>query len=152
MASAGPRVLVCDDDDDIRMVVGLNLGLAGMDYVEASGGEEALEFLRAQTWDALVLDLMMPETDGLAVLQAMKAESLTKNTAVVVLSGEGSPVMAIEAMKIGAHSYLTKPFSPIAVAQALEELIEMTPGQREDRRREAIERAGTLERLGLPSV
>lgn len=145
-------MLVCDDDDDIRMVVGLNLDLAGMSYGEAGSGEEALQCLRTGDWDALVLDLMMPEMDGLAVLKTMKAESLTGNTAVVVLSGEGSPVMAIEALKIGAHSYLTKPFSPIAVAQALGELIDMPPGEREDRRREAIERAGTLERLGLPSV
>ena len=152
MASSHPRVLVCDDDDDIRMVVGLNLDLAGMDFAEAKGGQEALECLRTQKWDALVLDLMMPEVDGLAVLSAVKAESLAEGTAVVVLSAEGSPVAALEAMKIGAHSYLTKPFSPVAVAQILEELIEMSPDEREQRRREAIERAGTLERLGLPSV
>lgn len=152
MAAKQPRVLVCDDDGDVRMVVGLNLDLAGMDFAEASGGAEALEYLRRQVWDALVLDLMMPKVDGLAVLEAMRDEGLGAATVVVVLSAQGTPGSAIEALKLGAHSYLTKPFSPVAVAQALEELIEMTAEERDQRRRDAIERAGALERMGMRSV
>lgn len=152
MATKQPRVLVCDDDGDVRMVVGLNLDLAGMDFAEASGGAQALEYLRHQVWDALVLDLMMPKVDGLAVLETMRDEDLGASTVVVVLSAQGSPGSAIEALKLGAHSYLTKPFSPVSVAQALEELIEMTPEERDQRRRDAIERAGALERMGMRSV
>lgn len=152
MAGRPPKVLVCDDEADIRMVVGLNLDLAGMEFAEAPGGEEALDLLRNETWDALVLDLMMPGVNGFAVLERMKEESLAQRTVIVVLSAKGSPAAAIDAMAVGAHSYLTKPFSPVAVAQLLEELIEMSPEQREERRREAIERAGALDRMGLPSV
>ena len=152
MAAKHPRVLVCDDDPDVRMVVGLNLDLAGMDFAEATGGAKALEYLRDQSWDALVLDLMMPKVDGFAVLEAMRNDGLGAGTAVVVLSAQGSPGSAIEALKVGAHSYLTKPFSPVAVAQALEELIEMTPEERDQRRRDAIQRAGALERMGMRSV
>ena len=152
MGAPHPRVLVCDDEPDIRMVVGLNLDLAGMEFVEAGGGAEALELLRSEEWDALVLDLMMPGVDGFAVLHGMTEESLAQEAAVVVLSAKGSPQAAIEAMRIRAHSYLTKPFSPVAVAQVLEELIAMSSDERDQRRNEAIERAGALDRMGLPSV
>ena len=152
MSAARPKVLVCDDEPDIRMVVGLNLDLAGMDYEEAVSGSAALERLRAEHFDALVLDLMMPDVDGFAVLEHMQRYDITSDTVVVVLSAKGSPASAIEAMRMGAHSYLTKPFSPVSVAQLLDELIGMNPEDRERRREEAIERAGALERMGLPSI
>lgn len=145
------RVLVIDDEADIRTVVGLNLGLAGLDFGEASDGEEGLRILEDSRWDACILDLMMPGTDGLQVLHRMTTS--TKNSlAIVVLSAKGSPASAIEALKLGAHAHLTKPFSPGAVAQVVEELISIPAEEREARRLDAIARAGQLQRLGIPTV
>ncbi len=146
------RVLVVDDESDIRVIVGLNLDLAGMEFGEASDGAEALECLRSGEWDACILDLAMPDLDGFDVLRALRDEGVADDLAIIVLSAKGSPSVAIEAMELGAHAHLTKPFSPAAVAQAVEEIIHLSPGQRRERRREMIERAGALARLGLRTV
>lgn len=146
------RVLVVDDEGDIRVIVGLNLDLAGMEFGEARNGSEALEFLRTREWDACVLDLSMPQVDGFGVLRALIEEGLVDSLAVVVLSARGSPTVAIEALHLGAHAHLTKPFSPTAVARTVEELIGLTPQERRDRRAEMLERAGNLSRIGLRTV
>jgi DNA-binding response OmpR family regulator len=146
------KVLVVDDESDIRTIVGLNLGLAGMDFGEARNGDEALEMLREGAWDACVLDLMMPKSDGFTALEKLGAEGLLKEMAVVVLSAKGSPASAIRALHMGAHAHLTKPFSPVAVARIVEELVSQGPEKRELGRQSALERAGDLERLGVPTV
>lgn len=145
------RVLVIDDEADIRTVVGLNLGLAGLEFGEASTGEKGLAILQHDDWDACILDLMMPGVDGLDVLRRLPAET-KERLAIVVLSANGSPSTAIEAMELGAHAHLTKPFSPGAVAQVVEELITASIVERESRRQTAIERAGQLARLGISTV
>lgn len=146
------RVLVVDDEGDIRQIVGLNLDLAGMEFGEARDGREALECLRSGDWDACILDLSMPEVDGFEVLKALNEEGVIDHLAVIVLSAKGAPSVAIEALQLGAHAHLTKPFSPAAVAQAVEELIALTPDERRERRQEMIDRAGALGRLGLRTV
>lgn len=151
-ASKRRRVLVVDDEGDIRVIVGLNLDLAGMEFGEAKDGKEALEFLRTGTWDACLLDLAMPNVDGFEVLRALSDERLVDQLAVIVLSAKGSPAVAIEALQLGAHAHLTKPFSPGAVARAAEELMQLSPEERRERRQEMIDRAGALSRLGLGTV
>jgi len=154
MLSTGtrPRVLVVDDEGDIRVIVGLNLGLAGMEFGEAKDGNEALDFLRGGDWHACILDLAMPTVDGFEVLKTLSAEGIIDQIAVIVLSAKGSPAVAIEALQLGAHAHLTKPFSPGAVAHTVGELIALSPEERRARRDEMIERAGALSRLGLGTV
>lgn len=151
-ASTRHRVLVVDDEGDIRVIVGLNLGLAGMESGEAKDGIEALELLRSGTWDACLLDLAMPKVDGFEVLRTLSRERLADQLAIIVLSAKGAPAVAIEALQLGAHAYLTKPFSPGAVAHIVEDLIELTPQERRDRRLEMLDRAGAMSRLGLGTV
>ncbi len=148
----GRRILVIDDEPDVRLVVGLNLGLTGMEFGEASDGAEAREMLTTDAWDACIVDLMMPRIDGFELLEAMSAEGLPDRMAVVVLSAKGSPAAAIRALELGAHAHLTKPFSPNAVAQVVEELMDLAPDERDARRRDAIARAGALARLGVNTV
>lgn len=152
MSSAIPRVLVVDDDPDIRTIVGLNLGLAGMQTGEASNGDEALTMLSTGEWDACILDLAMPKTDGVTALRELKAKEMLNDLVVVVLSATSSPARAIEGLKLGAHAHLTKPFSPAAVATLLQELIDLSPEERHRRRIGFLERAGELERLGIETV
>jgi len=146
------RILVVDDEPDIRTIVGLNLTLAGMEFGEAGNGTEAMEILAHDEWDACVLDLAMPKADGYTVLEELKKRDQLHRMVVVVLSARGTPSAAIKAMQMGAHAHLTKPFSPAAVAKIIEELIEMPAEEREARRVKMIERAGALERLGVPTV
>lgn len=147
-----PRVLVVDDDADIRTIVGLNLGLAGMQTGEASNGAEAVEMLAAGDWDACILDLAMPNTDGMSALRQLKENGTLDNLVVVILSATSSPARAIEGMKLGAHAHLTKPFSPAAVATLIQELIDLGPEDRTKRRMGLLDRASELERLGIKTV
>lgn len=147
-----PRVLVVDDDADIRTIVGLNLGLAGMEAGEAANGDDALRMLSSGDWDACVLDLAMPNTDGMTALREMRDRGMLENLVVIILSATSSPARAIEGMKTGAHAHLTKPFSPAAVASVLQELIDLSPEERTTRRLGLLDRAGELERLGIETV
>ncbi|MDQ3963745.1 MAG: response regulator [Actinomycetota bacterium] len=147
-----PRVLVVDDDADIRTIVGLNLGLAGMQIGEACNGAEAVEMLATGDWDACILDLAMPNTDGMTALHQLKQNGILDKLVVVILSATSSPTRAIEGMKVGAHAHLTKPFSPGAVATLLQELIDLGPDDRTKRRMGLLDRAGELERLGIQTV
>lgn len=145
-------VLVVDDEADIRMIVGMNLGLAGMEFGEAADGQEALEMLRSGKWDGCILDLAMPEMNGFEVLRHLSEEKILERTSVVVLSANGAPSTAIEAMQLGAHAHLSKPFSPTAVAQTMRELLDVSPEERAERRQEMIERASNLDRLGVNTI
>lgn len=147
-----PRVLVVDDDPDVRTIVGLNLTLAGMETGEACNGQEALDLLGSGEWDACILDLAMPQTDGITALKKLRENGRLDELVVVVLSATSTPARAIEGLEIGAHAHLTKPFSPAAVASILRELIDLSPAQRTDRRRAMLERATQMERLGMTTV
>lgn len=147
-----PRVLVVDDEADIRTVVGLNLRLAGMDFGEAKDGDEALAMLKSGGWDACLLDLMMPGTDGYGVLRALRSTGLLEEVTIIVLTAKGSPAAALSALELGAHAYLIKPFSAPAISQTIQELIALSAEEREERRKESIRRAGDLERLGVPII
>jgi two-component system response regulator ResD len=152
MSAEAPRVLVVDDDPDIRTIVGLNLSLAGMDTGEASNGQEALDQLAMGGWDACILDLAMPKTDGMTALRELRDQDRLNDLVVVVLSATSTPARAIEGLEIGAHAHLTKPFSPAAVAGIIQELIDLSPEAREDRRRSMLDRATEMERLGMTTV
>ncbi len=152
MSDRAPRVLVVDDDPDIRKIVGLNLGLAGMEIGEATNGQDAIEQLSTGDWDACVLDLAMPETDGMTALRALRDGNQLEDLVVVVLSATSSPKRAIEGMKIGAHAHLTKPFSPVAVARIVQELIALSRTERNERRKTMLERAEQMQRLGMTTV
>lgn len=152
MSAEAPRVLVVDDDPDIRTIVGLNLTLAGMDIGEAANGREALDQLEEGDWDACILDLAMPQTDGMTALRELREADRLNDLVVVVLSATSTPARAIEGMQIGAHAHLTKPFSPAAVAGIVQELIGLTSEERDERRRSMLERATQMERLGMTTV
>ena len=152
MSDRAARVLVVDDDPDIRTIVGLNLGLAGMETGEASNGQEALDQLSTGAWDACILDLAMPQTDGMTALKALRDNNQLEGLVVVVLSATSSPKRAIEGMEIGAHAHLTKPFSPAAVAGVVQELIDLSPQERDERRKTMLDRAAQMERLGMTTV
>lgn len=147
-----PRVLVVDDETDIRQIVGMNLELAGMEPGEAADGEVALEMLASGEWEGCVLDISMPEMNGLEVLQHLRDRDLLDKIAVMVLSANGAPATALQAMTLGAHGHISKPFSPGSVAQGLRRLIDLGPAERAQRRAEIIERAANLERLGIVTI
>ncbi len=116
------RILVVDDEKSMREFLAIMLKKEGYDVVLADGGESALDVLRREQVDLVVTDVRMPKTDGLAVLKA--AKDLSPNTVVLVITAFASTETAVEAMKLGAYDYITKPFKldeiKLIVANALE--------------------------------
>jgi CheY-like chemotaxis protein len=147
-----PSVLIADDESDIRLIVGLNLDLLEVDYDEAGDGEEAIEMLGSREWDGCIIDIAMPKVDGLEVIEWLAEHNLHTKIAIMVLSAKGSPSAALEALKLGAHAHISKPFSPPAVAKMLQDLISLAPEERAARRDQMLERASNLNRLGIPTV
>ena len=104
---SGERILVVDDEAQIRRALGIALGGHGYDVTQAETGERALVELAARIPEAVILDLMMPGMDGLEVLRQTRAFS---NVPVIVLSARGQEPDKVQALDLGADDYLTKPF------------------------------------------
>jgi two-component system, NtrC family, response regulator PilR len=119
---ADARVLVVDDEQSMRDLLAIMLRQTGYEVAVADGGETAIERLKAETFDLVVTDLRMRKVDGLTVLKAAKEHS--PRTVVLVVTAYASTETAVEAMKLGAYDYVTKPFKldelKVTVANALE--------------------------------
>ena len=104
----GPAVLIADDDPAIRLVLRHRLEADGLRVEEAADSGAALAALRANRFDVALLDIIMPGAGGLEVLSAAHAEG--SRTLIIVITAASTMNNAVEAMKRGAHDYLTKPF------------------------------------------
>lgn len=104
-----PLILLVDDDPHIRDVVRFALQKAGMRTLEACNGQAALALLEQQTPDLIVLDILMPELDGLEVCRRIRA---TRRLPIVFLSSRDEELDRILGLELGGDDYLTKPFSP----------------------------------------
>jgi len=117
------RVLVVDDEQSMRELLGIMLRQVGYDVTQADGGEAAIQALKTtDVFDLVITDLRMRKVDGLAVLRAAKEHS--PHTVVLVVTAFASTETAVEAMKLGAYDYVTKPFKldelKLTIANALE--------------------------------
>src|SRR5438309_2492704 len=102
------RLLVVDDQRNMRATTAMLLRAEGFDVLEAGGGEEALAQITSNPVDVLLTDLRMEPIDGLTLLQ--RALEMSPHTQVIVMTAYGSIESAVEAMRRGAYDYLTKPF------------------------------------------
>lgn len=104
-----PRVLVIDDDEIVRDVLNTYLIGAGFEVVIACNGREGLDIVKEENFDLIVTDLMMPQIGGIEVLKEL---AMMNNTSpVIVITAYGTVQNAVEAMKLGAFDYITKPFN-----------------------------------------
>jgi two-component system, OmpR family, phosphate regulon response regulator PhoB len=118
-----PTVLVCDDEPVLRMLVRATLDDGRYTIVEACDGEQALERVRADHPDVILLDMMMPGRSGSEVLLELRRNPETAATPVIMLTARAQAADR-EAMDLaGATHYLTKPFSPVGLAALVEEVL-----------------------------
>ncbi len=122
-AHARPHVLVVDDEPGVRDVLSKGLELAEYDVETAADGQQALQCLRDSPYELLIVDLNLPDLDGVSVIR--RARQLDADTRAIIITGRSSEEAAIEAANLGVKGYLTKPFRMsrvlMAVAKALEE-------------------------------
>lgn len=102
------KILITDDDKNLRKVLINELTDQGFDLTATDSGTDAITCLESQDYDVLILDLSMPGLSGIEVLKKMK--TLEMSTEVIILTGHATVSTAVEAMKLGAYDYLTKPF------------------------------------------
>ncbi len=109
MNSRQSRILVVDDDDDMRAIATEIFNHAGYEVVTAASGHEADQVLANPDFVAAVVDLVLPDTSGLQVLERVRNENA--DTVLVVITGYASLDSAMEAVRLGAYDYLRKPFT-----------------------------------------
>lgn len=110
---AGSSVLVVDDEPMVREVVSAYLARDGFSVTDVGDGREALEHLEQRPTDLIILDIMLPGTDGLAVLSEVRART---DTPVILLSARGEEADRVLGLELGADDYVVKPFSPRELA------------------------------------
>ena len=142
-----PRtVLLIDDDASLRRVVEYNLREDGFTVVTATSGEEGLAAFQAQPADLVLSDVRMPGIDGVQLLGRIKA--LAPEVPVVLLTAHGTIASAVEAIKLGAFDYLTKPFDRDRLSATVRKALEMAALAAENRQlREVI-----ADRFSFPSM
>ncbi len=107
-----PRVVIADDDPDIRRLVQITVSNAGCDVTVAADGEEALELIRADLPDLIILDVLMPRMDGWEVAKELKSDPRTQSVPIMFLTSRGQEHDVLEGFNSGAADYMVKPFSP----------------------------------------
>jgi DNA-binding response OmpR family regulator len=105
-------VLVVEDEPDIRHLIVHHLEREGFRCREASTGPDALRAVRTSTPDLIVLDLMLPEMDGLAVCRRLRGDVATATVPIIMLTAKSDEVDRVVGLELGADDYVAKPFSP----------------------------------------
>src|SRR5581483_5910570 len=121
-ATSGPRVLVVEDEPNIRELVCLHLGLEGYSCEGVGDGREALKRAESDAFDLLVLDLMIPGIDGLSLCRAVRNGRTNRDVPILMLTARREESDKVIGLETGADDYLTKPFGVrelIARARAL---------------------------------
>ena len=124
------KILIAEDEKNLRKVLVNELSAEGYDVVEADDGKKALEVLQKDDFDVVLLDMNMPVLGGIEVLKKMKALEIP--TEVIILTGNLTLTTAVEAMKLGAYDYLTKPFNLNELSLVIEKAYEKKKLRREN--------------------
>ena len=137
------RILLVEDDPHIADLLSLHLRDERYDVVHSADGAEGLRLLEQGGWDALVLDVMLPNVDGLEICR--RARAMVRYTPIIIISARSSEVHRILGLELGADDYLAKPFSVLELVARVKALL---------RRTEALERnvrmdAGSLSIDGI---
>ncbi len=116
------KILVIDDEDIVRVSCERTLTPEGYEVRLASSGKEGIELLEKEFFGLILLDLKMPDMDGIEVLKKIKAR--WHETKVVMITGYSTVETAVQALRLGAFNHIEKPFTPEALLTAVKEAFE----------------------------
>lgn len=117
------RVLVVDDEEDIRNLVAFNLRAAGMEVLPAADGAAAIKSVRTEQPDLVILDLMMPEMDGISVCELIRNIPEASDTPIIMVTAWATERARVVGLQAGANEYVTKPFSPRDLVKRVQSLL-----------------------------
>lgn len=117
------KILVVDDEINITQILEFSIGSEGYQVITASNGEEAIDVARKEQPNLIILDIMMPKIDGYEACRILKANPLTKNIPVILLTAKGRDIDKRLGYEVGATDYIIKPFSPTQLIGRIQELL-----------------------------
>ena len=126
------RVLIVDDDPDIVRLVSYNLSHSGYQALTASTGREALELVQKQPPDLIVLDLMLPDIDGMEVCRTLRRQVTTRRIPILMLTARGEEIDRVVGFELGADDYVAKPFSPRELVLRIKSILRRAGKDRTD--------------------
>ena len=132
------RVLVIDDEDDIRELCRVNLEFEGFQVIDAANGRQGLDAAAQHRPDVIFLDLMMPEMDGWDVLRRLKEDDATARIPVVLLTARTGEDDQMRGWQEGILEYVSKPFNPLSLVEWAKRAMEPRDPREEDERRRRI--------------
>ena len=141
------RILIAEDNAEIRALVSSILSEEGHKVSVAQNGQQALDMMGDDAPDLLVLDIMMPQVDGYGVLKELRNTGLRDTVKILVLTAKTSESDWVRGYKLGADSYITKPFDIDELTAQVNELLSMTKDQLRIRREQELDKAQLLSRL-----
>ena len=119
------KILIVDDQSEVRELVAVTLRIGDYQILQASSGDEALSIVRSELPDLILLDVMMPNSpmDGFEVCRQIKSDPATQHLYVVMLTARGQETDKEMGQQVGADDYFTKPFSPLQLMNKVEEVL-----------------------------
>jgi two-component system phosphate regulon response regulator PhoB len=127
-----PKILVVDDEPEAVELVEFNLRQAGFDVVTAADGAEALKKAHTLLPSLIVLDLMLPEVDGLEVCKMVRRDPLTAAVPIVMVTARAAEIDRILGLELGADDYITKPFSPRELILRIKKILQRSQAAAEE--------------------
>lgn len=117
------KILVVDDEINITQILEFSIGAEGYEVLTALNGEDAVDRARRELPDLIILDVMMPKIDGYEACRILKANPLTKNIPVILLTAKGRDIDKRLGYEVGAADYIIKPFSPNKLIDRIHEVL-----------------------------
>lgn len=116
------KILIVDDQMEIRDLVEVTLRVSDYNILKASSGEEAIKITEKENPDLIIMDIMMPgKIDGMEATRILKNKNKTKGSIIIILTAKGQKIDIDEGKKAGADGYFVKPFSPLDLINKVEE-------------------------------
>ena len=132
-----PKILVVDDEPDAVELIEFNLKANGYEVATAADGEEALQKARAILPSLIILDLMLPEVDGMEVCKILRRDQRTQNIPIIMLTAKAAEIDRVLGLELGADDYVTKPFSPRELVLRVKRLLR--PGTNPEEKSDRVE-------------
>ncbi len=117
------RILIAEDERDIRELITFTLEFGGFQVIAAANGQEAVELARQHHPDLIILDVRMPKMTGYEACRVLKSQEETRNIPVVFLSAKGQEAEIRQGMEAGADAYILKPFAPDELLQQVQAIL-----------------------------
>ena len=127
------KILIVDDEPDIVELVKINLEKNGFDVISSYTGREIFDLFKKFNIDLVILDLMLPDIDGLEICKILKSENETKNIPIIMLTAKDTEIDKVLGLELGADDYITKPFSPRELVARVRAVLRRTKRSSDER-------------------